>query len=156
MSNTSNISALAESIESGLANEESTGLALRTVQTAMGCSLVKTINETEKGFNKLQSVLDRCLDKMSERIQAELESDTISNGDLFNLVSTIQKNQIAFVELQRKVVQSPNKIFSDELLSPEERKLLQFLKSFKTPQDKQNFLKVVEDSLKPSSSNDFE
>lgn len=155
MNQVTDITALSNSIANGIATEQDTGLVLRTVQTALGCSLIKTLETVNTSFSKLDSLLNKCVDKFCTQVDQLLESDTIDHESLFELITTLQKNQVAFAELQRKIVQSPNKIFSDELLSTDEKKLLTLLKSFKTPQEKKNFLLAVDNALKPSGTNDF-
>lgn len=145
--------ALANAMAEGLATETDLGLALRTLQSALGAQLVASVQATTDKQNKLNVLLDRCIDKFTTQVNDLLDADTIDHESLFELITTLQKNQVAVAELQRKVVQSPTKIFSDDLLSADEQKLLRLLKSFKTNEDKQKFLKAIESTL---NSNDFE
>ena len=150
------ITALAKSVSEGLASESDAGLVLRAIQTSLGCNLIATLNETNKSYQTLNNLLSRCVDKYVATTNALLEADSIDQEALFNIINTLQKNQIQFLELHRKIVQSPTKIFSDDLLSADEKKLLTLLKSFKTPEEKAMFLKAVEGALSDKRSNDFE
>lgn len=151
-----NVTALATTIAEGLAKEEDRGIALRTIQTALGVGLVSTVQDVADKQNKLNELLGRCIDKFTSQVDEMLVADTIDHEALFEMITTLQKNQVAIAELQRKIVQSPNKIFTDDLLSPDEQKLLRLLKSFKTSEDKKRFLKAVETAMKPDGSNEFD
>lgn len=154
MNSNTDIGALSNSISNGLASEQDVGLVLRTIQTTLSCKLLSNLESTNKGFEELNSLLQRCISKFNAQVTQLLEADAISHDELASVISSIQKNQLAFLELQRKIIQSPNKLFSDDLLSNDERKLLSLLKSFKTPEEKVKFLKLVSTAL--NSSNDFE
>ena len=147
--------ALSNALAEGLATEADTGLALRTIQTTLGVNLINTLKTVNGGFSQLNEILDRCLLKFKDQVDALLESDTISTDDLFKMIIDIQNNQVKYLELQRKIVQSPTKIFADDLLSNDEKKLLALLKSFKTADEKKYFLKVIEDSMVKLSDNEF-
>jgi hypothetical protein len=150
------ITTLTKVVSEGIASESDTGIALRAIQTTLGVGLVSTLNETSNGFQRLNNLLTRCIDKYVTTAEALLDTDSIDQEQLFEIITAIQKNQIAYMELYRKIVQSPNKIFSDDLLSAEERKLLTLLKSFKTPEEKVLFLKAVESALSNNQNNEFE
>lgn len=150
------IQALSRNIANGIASESDIGLALRTVQTTLGCNLLASVESVKNGFDKLNSLLDTALTKFEEQLSLDIESNIISRDDLFSIITLIQKNQVAFLEFQRKIVQSPNKLFSDDLVSSEEKKLLALLKSFKSPEEKKQFLDAVAAALKGKDSNDFD
>lgn len=150
-----NVVALAEMVQQGLASEEDRGIVLRTIQTAMGSALVSSVQSVMDKQGQLDDLLTRCIDKFTSQVNDLITSDTINHEDLFEMITTLQKNQVACAELLRKVVQSPNKIFSDDLLSNEEKKLLKLLKSFRTPEEKQKFLRAVGSAMQDQGSNDF-
>lgn len=153
---TADTTALANLVADGLATEADNGLALRTIQTKLGVNLIATLQETNNGFQSLNKLLQLCIEKYTTNLTAMLNAETIQHEELFEIITTLQKNQVAYLELQRKIVQSPTKIFSDDLVSADERKLLALLKSFKTPEEKAQFLKAVDTELNGSQSNEFE
>ena len=55
-------------------------------------------------------------------------------------ITSLQNKQLQILELYRKIVQG-KEMFSTEILSDDERKVLKLLKSFKTPEEKEKFIK---------------
>jgi len=153
---TFNIEEVARLIRDGLASEEEMGLILRNLQIAMGSQLLEGMSATRKGFIALQEILEKAVAKFADKMELLLQSDSVSAEDLFEYIIKLQKNQVAFCEMQRRVVQSPSKLFPEDTMSNDEKKLLTLLKSFKTPEEKKRFLTAVETALKDTGYNEFE
>lgn len=150
----SNPSQLAEMLSQGLADEEQRGMILRTMQTALGMKIVTGMSSLEESMNSLNTLIVNCTSKAVAKINELIEADTMDWSAMLEIATTLQKNQVSFLELQRKIVQSPNKIFGEDLLSSEEKKLLMVLKSFKTQKEKETFLKAVQKAMTESNSFD--
>ena len=78
-----------------------------------------------------EQVLHGALVSLDERMHWNCVDVTIPSSDVF-------------LDLQRKIVQSPNKLFPEDTASAEERQLLELVKSFKTIEEKQKFFNIVE------------
>ena len=108
---TADTTALANLVADGLATESDNGLALRTIQTKLGVNLINTLQETNNGFQSLNKLLQLCIEKYTTNLTAMLNAETIQHEELFEIITTLQKNQVTYLELQRKIVQSPTTLF---------------------------------------------
>lgn len=152
--NDSNYNELAKSLMLGTASEQEVGIALRSLQTRLSCGLIESLESLNKSFVELDNLLQRATVKYTEVLTQTIDSDTVSEERLAEIVDKLQKNQLSFLELQRKIVQSPTKLFPDDLISGDERKLLTMLKSFSTQDEKTKFLSAVENALMQMNSSD--
>lgn len=145
---------LVDVILSGIATEEERGIALRNMQTYLGASLIDNLENARQSFQELEDLGAKLQAKWLEKVNEALTSDLLDKDALFEMMTALQKNKIQFMDLQRKIVQSPNKLFGDDLLSSEEKKVLMILKSFKTPAEKEKFIKAVEKAMKDDNNFD--
>lgn len=147
--------ALSKQIQEGLASQEDIGVVLRTIQISLGAKVVSGMDTVAHGMERLNVMIAKAIEKYSQQIEDLCDNDAIPFDQLGEIVTTLQKNQIAFLEFQRKIVQSPNKLFPDDVVSPEERQLLELVKSFKTAEDKRRFFDAVKQAMS-AQDNTFE
>lgn len=138
------IAALTKQVSEGLASQEELGVALKTIQVSLGIQVINGLEELSSSMSRLNDLINRSLTKYDEVVTNMINSDTITYDQLGEMITTLQKNQVAFLDLQRKIVQSPNKLFPEDTASAEERQLLELVKSFKTIEEKQKFFNIVE------------
>lgn len=146
--------ALSKQVVEGLASKEDLGVVLRTIQISLGAKVVQGMDTVAQGMERLNKMIDKAINKYAQQIEDMIDADTIPYDQLGEIVTTLQKNQVAFLELQRKIVQSPNKLFPDDVVSPEERQLLELVKSFKTAEDKKKFFAAVQQAMQQTNSFD--
>lgn len=146
--------ALSKQIVEGLASKEDLGVVLRTIQISLGAKVVQGMDTVSQGMERLNRMIEKAINKYSQQVEDMIDADTIPFDQLGEIVTTLQKNQVAFLELQRKIVQSPNKLFPDDVVSPEERQLLELVKSFKTAEDKKKFFAAVQQAMQQTNSFD--
>lgn len=146
--------ALSKQVVEGLASKEDLGVVLRTIQISLGAKVVQGMDTVAQGMERLNRMIDKAINKYSQQIEDMIDADTIPFDQLGAIITTLQKNQVAFLELQRKIVQSPNKLFPDDVVSPEERQLLELVKSFKTAEDKKKFFAAVQQAMQQTNSFD--
>lgn len=140
---------IVKQIKEGISNEETVGMVLRTVQTALSCQLISTMDRLKSQMDRISTIQDRIITRFEQTVEPLLETDAIPHTQLFEYLTTIQKNQAATVDLYRKIVQSPNSLFPESMMSDEERKVMQLFKSFKTPAQKKKFLELCEKAMTP-------
>lgn len=146
--------ALSKQIVEGLASKEDLGVVLRTIQISLGAKVVQGMDTVSQGMERLNRMIEKAINKYAQQVEDMIDADTIPFDQLGEIVTTLQKNQVAFLELQRKIVQSPNKLFPDDVVSPEERQLLELVKSFKTAEDKKKFFAAVQQAMQQTNSFD--
>lgn len=149
MSSKTELESVVHQIQEGIASEESRGMILRTVTTALSVQLVSSMDRLQKQMNRLSDMNDRIITRFEETVTPLLENDVVPHDKLFEYISVIQKNQAAFVDLYRKIIQSPNTLFPDNTMSEEERKVMQLFKSFNTPAQRKKFLELCEKAMAP-------
>lgn len=136
---------LGELIENGISTEAQRGTAVKSVHLLLQSTLSKgTMNILHK-IDSLNSILDRAVDQLNLRSVSGL--DTWELHDVIDLVNIIQTKQLQVLDLLRKVTQASKPLFSDQILSEDERKVVKLFKSFNTESDKAKFLKLVEEQL---------
>lgn len=138
------VSKIVQSVVDGIATEREQGLALRALQTSLAFHLVKDLDKLSKNVTALNDVLQSALEKFT--CQFEAESGTMSSKDLLEIVEKIQNKQLQVMDLYRKVVQG-RELFPDETMSDEEKTLKKLLASFKSVDEKQEFLRICEARL---------
>lgn len=154
--NPQEIQQVSEQLLKGIATQEQIGLASNLVLTNLTFSLLKDIDASSSSLKKLNSLLERCVDAYTTKLEMMLEADTITLDDLHKVVEGLQKQQLSALELKRKIVQSPQKLFPESSLTEEERRLLDLSKSFVTQEDKKKFMAAVEQALAVPNDEDFE
>lgn len=145
------ITALSQQIQDGLASQEDIGVVLRTIQISLGAKVVSGMETVAQSMDRLNSMVDKAVNTFSQQIEDACDSGTITWESLAEIVTKLQKNQLAFIDLQRKIVQSPNKLFPEDVVSPEERQLLELIKSFKTPDEKKKFFASVQKAMQENN-----
>jgi hypothetical protein len=153
--NTTDIQALANKVSEGLASQEDTGVLLKSLQISMGTQIVQNLGVVAQDMSNLSDMVHSAVSHLITKFKEAVECDTIELDDLLKVINTLQKNQVSFVDLQRKIVQSPNKLFPEETVSTEERQLLEIVKSFSTAEEKKQFFNAVEKAYQETKSNEF-
>ena len=141
------IQKLASSLAGGYADSNSIGLALKQIQVTMGVKLLKNLERQTTIVDKLNDLLDLMVDNFHDKVEALMATDTIPTEELYSYISDLQSKSIKVIELQRKIAQNPVKLFSDDLFTSDERKILKLLNSFKSPADKARFMEIVRNAL---------
>jgi len=147
MSNKLELESVVSKIQEGIASEESRGMILRTVTTALSVQLVSSMDKLQNQMNRLSAISDRLITRFEETSLPLIEQDAITPEKMFEYITVIQKNQAAIVDLYRKIVQSPNTLFPDNAMSDEEKKVIQLFKSFNTPEKRKKFLALCEEAM---------
>lgn len=147
MSQTTN--EIAELISAGIATEEQQGVALKALKVGMAYTLTTGMGTILKDLNALSELSNRAINKINERLNLEIESDSISRKELMQFVDTIQQRQIQIMDLHRKIIQGKT-LFEEDILSEEEKMVVRLFKSFKTSEEKRKFLELCEKQLNES------
>lgn len=138
-----------EAVQQGTATLDEQGIILKAAQAHMSSVIVSMISDIHSTVLSLNPIIQRLTDKYTELTNNALDADIISREDVFNDLQSLQSKQLQIIDLYRKIVQSPNKLFADSDFSEDEKKVIRLLKSFKTAQEKQEFLKLCEEHLTP-------
>ena len=85
------IDAVVKQLQEGLIGEETRGMVLRTVTTALSCQLVSSVDELQKQMNRISSLNNHLITRFEETILPLIQADTVSVDELFNYITTIQK-----------------------------------------------------------------
>lgn len=144
MSVSDKIVSVAKSISEGVATEEERGMALRSVQTNMAFSLITSMKSCETKLVILDNMLERLVNSFNDKLTVDVDAGSLSTETLFRYIQDIQAKQFQYLDLYRKIIQSPKGLFSEDVLSEEEKKVSQLFKSFKTQEERRKFLELCE------------
>lgn len=140
-------SALVEQVLKGTIDESQMGTVLKALQISMATSLLETQQKATELLIKATSKAAILMEKFEEKFEAEVNANTIEDADtMWTWIDRFHRMQINVAELQRKIVQGKS-LFNTEVMSEDERMVIQLLSSFKTKEDKKKFLDVVKETL---------
>lgn len=131
---------LVEALESGIATSEQKGTAVKALQVKLATTLS---NSTLVVLDKLQSITD-LLDSVIAQLRVRMVNlDTWDLKEVISVIDLIESKQLQALDLLRKITQG-RPLFSDEILSEDEKKVVELFKSFETEDQKKEFLSIVE------------
>jgi len=140
------LQSIIDAVLSGTATEEQTGMIARQVQIGMSATLVQGMQSVYDLIQTSGNMLRTVQARFQEKLQVELDADTVSLNDMAKMIDVLQKNQITVLDLYRKVTQG-KELFSQSMLSEEEKAVVKLLGSFTSKEEKQRFLKLVKETL---------
>ena len=147
---------LAEIVLAGQATEQQQGMLARLIQTALASDLAtgqrKLLTSTIDSVTELQAKI-----KARFETQLEVELDSLDCETALKYMKDLTTMAVQVLDLQRKIVQSPKNLFSDQVISDEERAFAAILQSFSTKAEKTDFINqvvAIVDGMK--SKSDFE
>lgn len=149
MSSIESLQPIIEAVQQGTATLDEQGIILKAAQAQMSSVIVSMIADLHSSITSLNNTVQRLSDKYIELTNNAIDADILSREDVFNDLQSLQSKQLQVIDLYRKIVQSPNKLFADSDFSEDEKKVIRLMKSFKTSQEKQEFLKLCEERLTP-------
>lgn len=138
-------------IEQGISTEAQKGTAVKSVHLLLQSALSKGTMNILKKIESLSDILDRAVDQLNIRVDSGL--DTWELADVIRLVDIIQTKQLQVLDLLRKVSQASKPLFSEQVLSEDERKVVRLFKSFTTEAEKAKFLALVDEQLSLKEDN---
>lgn len=147
------ITSLAQAIAAGTYSEEEQGLALRTVQTNLAVQLISSLAQCQKTIQQYTRLCDKISAQFTEQLEIQLDNGSLSFDDLHAYYDDVIVKQLTLFEKQKALALSNTKLFPEDMMSPDERKLLGLLKSFSTQEQKKKFLQAVQKALE--DDNDF-
>lgn len=138
----------------GTLDESSMGTVLKTLQISMAASLISNQNKASKVMEAATSRIEKLLTQFDKKLDTEMEF--LELEDQWKWIAKMHNMQITVLDLQRKIIQG-KPLFSTEVLSEEEKMVVKLLGSFKSLEEKKQFISVVKDTLeKNSSTPDFD
>lgn len=140
----SDVEQLAQSIIDGTATEEQQGTAVKVMQTSMSANLLIGMKSLANNIARFNDLYERLFQRFSETLESQI--DILPPETLYKYLSDLQSKQLLILDLYRKTVQGKD-LFSSEILSEDEKKVIKLLKSFNTPEEKTKFLELVESTL---------
>lgn len=140
----SDVEQLAQSIIDGTATEEQQGTAVKVMQTSMSANLLIGMKSLANNIARFNDLYERLFQRFSETLESQI--DILPPETLYKYLSDLQSKQLLILDLYRKTVQGKD-LFSSEILSDDEKKVIKLLKSFNTPEEKAKFLELVELTL---------
>lgn len=150
----SKVEELAGLILTGQSTVSELGTACKSMQTGMAVSMLAGLNEITKAISKSTHLLDIVNSKIQTKIAAELEADLIETDDLISISERLVRTQISLIDLQRKIVQG-KELIPETTLSDEEKVVVRLFKSFKTREEKEKFIGIVNAAMKDKEDFDL-
>lgn len=133
---------LAKLLLDGTATEEQIGVACKNLQLGIAVPLiVRTRKFIDNDFNRYVKISDKLFETLEQNLEAGLAD--MESPEILNFIQTISKNQVAMLDLQRKIALQVKDMMPGQVLSTEEKSLLQLLKSFKSQEEKEEFIALV-------------
>lgn len=142
---------LAEVILSGQASEEERGLALRNLQTGISASMVAGMNVLHKSVQKAFDLYLELDDAYMQKLREELDSNILTKDEIRIERNALESRIYKIVNLERQVTQGKS-LFPEDSLSESDRKVLRLLSSIKTEEERDAFMRSIENFFKEKNS----
>lgn len=145
-----NTQALAEALASGVQTSEQAIHINRLVKTVLSLDLVQNQRSLIGSIQPVLELQARVKEKIIAMLDAEIDGmDLETAWKYFEKMTSLT---MSILDLQRKIVQGKELFNPADNLASEERSMLQLLQSFKTPEEKQMFLKLLKEAQEHAKS----
>lgn len=152
--NTKEIAELAQLIASGQATASDLGTACKSLQVGMAVTLINGLQRVNSGISVAASLQDKLITKFNEVLEANISQGVLDDPDeLLSYIERLNNIQCRTLDLQRKIAQG-KELIPETNLSDDEKMIVKLFKSFKSKDEKEKFIKVVNDTLKENTSSD--
>ena len=144
METNNNIETLAKRVSEGIATEQEIGVVLKQLQISLATSMLQELQEYNKSLDALKEIRMRLVDRLETIIITDI--DLMDVDTVTNLLKETSKIQMDNLDFQRRLIQGKS-IFDFNTLSDEEKQVVQLMNSFSSLEEKQKFLKLVQEKL---------
>lgn len=129
-------------VQIGFKSEAEQGVALRAVQMGLATEMCQSVHAVHSQVSRASRILQRANDRYVELLEAEIE--TMPSDMLGDVIAGLEGRMLRSAEAMRKIVQGRS-IFPEDTLSDTDRQVLRLLGSLRTTEEKEEFLRVIEE-----------
>lgn len=145
---------LAKKIAEGTANREERGLSLKMINTQLAIEYVTGLDDVKAFVERLKELRLKMQDKFIEKIERQMDAEEIEPEIMFQYLTSISNKEMQLVSEYRKLLQGNRQLFDEDTMSEQDRIVLRLLRSFGSPDQKKDFLKIITDYMQDKGMQD--
>lgn len=145
---------LAKKIAEGTANREERGLTLKMINTQMAIEYVSGLDDVKSFVERLKDLRGKMSEKFIEKIEKQIDADELDPEVMFQYLSSISNKELQLAAEYRKMLQGNRQLFDEDAMSEQEKIVVRLLRSIGSPDQKDDFIKVVKNYMRDKNTQD--